>query len=87
MRAPGPGSRCMLRLLDRKRIPPVLRFWVMVANLPPPVPRKTSSTSPMIFTGKVEVHLFVFLQKYGGESLLRHLNFGDIERIIYCNLS
>lgn len=25
-------------------MPPVRRFWVMVANLPPPVPRKMSSS-------------------------------------------
>ena len=50
MRAPGPGSMWRLRLLDRKRIPPVLLFWVMVANLPPPVPKKTSSTSFMFIT-------------------------------------
>lgn len=25
-------------------MPPVRRFWVMVVNLPPPVPRKTSSS-------------------------------------------
>ena len=51
MRAPGPGSMWRFRLLDRKRIPPVLLFWVIVANLPPPVPKKTSSTSFMLFTG------------------------------------
>lgn len=51
MRAPGPGSMWRLRLLDRKRIPAVLLFWVMVANLPPPVPKKTRSTLFMVFTG------------------------------------
>jgi hypothetical protein len=45
MRAPGPGSIWMLRRLDRMRIPPVCRFWVMVVNLPPPVPRNTISVS------------------------------------------
>jgi len=43
--APGPGSRWMLVLSCRMRMPPVRRFWVIVANLPPPVPRKTSSSA------------------------------------------
>jgi len=56
-----------LRLLDRMRIPPVLLFWVMVANLPPPVPRKNSSASSMFFT---EIRWTVFcLLKYGVMSL------------------
>ena len=45
MRAPGPGSMWMLRRLDIMRIPPVCLFWVMVVNLPPPVPRNTISVS------------------------------------------
>jgi hypothetical protein len=36
------------------RIPPVRRFWVIVANLPPPVPRKMSSS------GEVAKVMFVF---------------------------
>ena len=42
--APGPGSRCMLSFSERMRIPAVLLFWVIVTNLPPPVPRKMSSS-------------------------------------------
>ena len=45
MRAPGPGSMWILRRLDSMRIPPVCLFWVIVVNLPPPVPRKTISVS------------------------------------------
>lgn len=70
MRAPGPGSMWRLRLLDRMRIPPVLLFWVKVANLPPPVPRKTTSTSFMLFTMGEG---FLLVRDYCGESLLRHL--------------
>ena len=43
-RAPGPGSRCMFSFSESMRIPAVLLFWVMVTNLPPPVPRKMSSS-------------------------------------------
>jgi len=43
-RAPGPGSRCMFSFSESMRIPAVLRFWVIVVNLPPPVPRKMSSS-------------------------------------------
>ena len=69
----------MLRVLDRKRIPPVLLFWVMVANLPPPVPRKTSSTSFMLFTGGGG--LFIG-REYGDESLIRHLSLKRVENVI-----
>jgi hypothetical protein len=54
--------------LDRMRIPPVLLFWVMVVNLPPPVPKKTSSTLFMLFT-EDEVDCSFCLLDYGGESL------------------
>jgi len=41
-RAPGPGSRCVFSFSESMRIPAVLRFWMIVVNLPPPVPRKMS---------------------------------------------
>jgi len=44
MSAPGPGSRWRLVFPCIMRIPPVLRFCVIVANLPPPVPKKMSSS-------------------------------------------
>ena len=43
-RAPGPGSRWMLAFSCRMRMPPVLRLCVIVANLPPPVPKNMSSS-------------------------------------------
>jgi len=66
MSAPGPGSRCRLRLLVRMRIPPVLLFWVIVANLPPPVPKKTTSASLITFTDRAGS---VVSGDYCGESL------------------
>ena len=54
-RAPGPGSRCMFSFSESMRIPAVLLFWVMVTNLPPPVPRKTSS-SWLIFYSSESSH-------------------------------
>ena len=42
MSAPGPGSRWMFVSLLIMRIPAVRRFWVIVANLPPPVPRNVN---------------------------------------------
>lgn len=56
----------------------------MVANLPPPVPRKTSSSSAMVFHREgFEVDLFVLGSEYGGESLLRHLNLVEgVETVI-----
>jgi len=32
-------------------MPPVRRFWVIVANLPPPVPRKMSSSGEAVVIG------------------------------------
>ena len=62
MRAPGPGSTWRFRVSDRRRIPPVLRFWVIVTNLPPPVPRKTSSTPSMLFHQKMRWTVFCFIE-------------------------
>jgi len=39
---PGLGSRWMFTSSFAVRMPAVRRFWVIVANLPPPVPRKVS---------------------------------------------
>ena len=44
IRAPGPGSRCMLAFSYWMRMPAVRRFCVIVVNRPPPVPRKVSSS-------------------------------------------
>ena len=38
----GPGSRWVFTSSFVIRMPAVRRFWVIVANLPPPVPRKVS---------------------------------------------
>ena len=61
MRAPGPGSRWRLRLLDMMRIPPVCLLWVMVVNLPPPVPKNTISVLFIFYTENTvdEDQLFV----------------------------
>jgi len=59
----------------------------MVANLPPPVPRKTSSTSAMIFhREEFEVGLFVFVQNMR-ENRYKPFEFGGgCSEKLYCKL-
>ena len=68
MRAPGPGSRWMLSRFDRMRIPPVCLFWVIVVNLPPPVPRNTISVLLIFCTDNVAGEYYCLLV-FGVESL------------------
>jgi len=56
-RAPGPGSRCMFSFSESRRIPAVLLFWVMVTNLPPPVPRKMSSSWVISYSSEIQYYL------------------------------
>ena len=58
-RAPGPGSRCMFSFSESMRIPAVLLFWVMVTNLPPPVPRKTSSSLGILISLRFRLVIWV----------------------------
>ena len=58
----------MLRRLEMMRIPPVCLFWVMVVNLPPPVPRNTISVLVMFCTivaaGEQRLLLLLVLSRY-----------------------
>jgi len=59
-----------------------------VANLPPPVPRKTSSSSAMIFSlGRFEVDLFCLPSKIWWRIINKAFEFGGDERELYCELS
>jgi hypothetical protein len=71
MSAPGPGSRWRFRVSDRRRIPPVLRFWVIVTNLPPPVPRKTSSTPSMHFSPEDDVDCIFWFNRIWWLAVIR----------------
>jgi len=43
----------MFSFSESRRIPAVLLFWVMVTNLPPPVPRNMSSSWVISYSSEI----------------------------------